>query len=94
MIKEDFKKSAARGVKKEQTAGAARNGSGIGAGASAGISRQMQPQGPTPPAPRGPMPKGAFVMPVTSFATGAKLPLSATSPRSEKTETGAAKDTK
>lgn len=88
MVKDDFKKSAARGVKKEQPAGATR----IGTGKAASISRQ--PQGPTPPAPRAPMPKGAFVMPVTSFATGAKLPLSATSPRSEKTETGAAKDTK
>lgn len=88
MVKDDFKKSAARGVKKEQPAGATRNGTG------AGISRQPQPQGPTPPAPRGPMPKGAFVMPVTSFATGAKLPLSATSPRGEKNETGVAKDTK
>lgn len=88
MVKDDFKKSAARGVKKEQLAGATR----VGTGKAAGISRQ--PQGPTPPAPRAPMPKGAFVMPVTSFATGNQARPPATAALAEKTETGAAKDTK
>ncbi len=86
MVKDDFKKCAARSGKKEQAAGGARK--------AAGITRQPQPQGPPPPAPRGPMPKGAFVMPVSPFANGVQAPPPVTTTPVENTEPCAAKDPK
>lgn len=86
MIKDDFKKCAARSAKKDQAAGAARKG--------AGITRQPQLHGPQLTGPRPPMPKGAFVMPATSFAAGMQAQPPATDTRAEKTESCAAKDAK